>query len=134
MSIRNCLTISSTSYKNFFQYASVHSIELKNEKALSLATHLSTVPLILFLTVPAVPVLGLILCITKFIDERTWCCSCTDLSKNMSSAPLMKHTLTWWWWRGGAYLTKRFCPVHQQGELIGATQLPSIRTNRYSLC
>ena len=130
MSIPNCLTISSTSYKNFFQYASVHSIELKNEKALSLATHLSTVPLILFLTVPAVTVLGLILCIAKFIDERTWCCSYTDLSKNMSSAPLMKPTLTWW----GAYLTKRFCPVRQQGELIGATQLPSIRTNRYSLC
>ena len=81
--IPNCLTVSSTSYKNFFQYASVPLTELKNENALSLATHLSTVPLILFLTVPAVTVLGLILCIAKIIDERKWCCSYTDLSKSM---------------------------------------------------
>ena len=39
-----------------------------------------------------------------------------------------------WWnppWRGeGAYLTKRFHPVHQQGELVGVMLLRSSRTNR----
>ena len=33
-----------------------------------------------------------------------------------------------------AYLTKRFHPVRQQGDLIGATQLRSTRTKRSSLC
>ena len=38
-------------------------------------------------------------------------------------------------WRGeGGYLTKRFRPVCQQGELFGAVQLRSSRTNRSSLC
>ena len=38
-------------------------------------------------------------------------------------------------WRDeGAYLTKRFGPVRQQGELVGATQLGWTRTNRSSLC
>ena len=37
------------------------------------------------------------------------------------------------WCGEGAYLTKRFFPVHQQGELIGATQLRSSRINRSSL-
>ena len=43
------------------------------------------------------------------------------------SSPLMKLTLTWW----GGYLTKRFRPVRQQGEL-GATQLHSSRTSIFS--
>ena len=35
-------------------------------------------------------------------------------------------------WRSeGAYLTKRFRLVRQQGELVGATQLRSIRTDFY---
>ena len=43
------------------------------------------------------------------------------------------------WWnpssRGEeAYLTKRVCPVRQQREFIGATQVRSIKTNRFSLC
>ena len=44
------------------------------------------------------------------------------------NTPSMKHTLTWC----GAYLTKSFRPVRQQGELVGATQLRSTRTNRSS--
>ena len=44
--------------------------EIIDENALSLAANLSVVPLKLFLTVPAVSVPGLILCIAKFIDER----------------------------------------------------------------
>ena len=55
--------------------------ELINDNALSLARNLSFVPLKLLLTIPAVSVLGLILCIAKFIDERKWCCSYADLAK-----------------------------------------------------
>ena len=68
--IANCLTIASTSYKNRFHYAGVPLTALKNENTLSLATNLSIFPLIIFLTVPAVSVTGLILVIAKFIDER----------------------------------------------------------------
>ena len=38
------------------------------------------------------------------------------------------------WLGEGAYLTKRFCPVRQQGELLGGTQLRSTRTSKSSLC
>ena len=38
------------------------------------------------------------------------------------------------WLGEGAYLTKRFHLVRQQGELAGSTQLRSIETNRSSLC
>ena len=75
----------STSYKNCFQYASVPLIGLINDNALSLVTNLSIVPLKLLLTVPAVSEPGLILCIAKIIDERIWCCSYTDLEKNIQS-------------------------------------------------
>ena len=47
--------------------------ELINENALSLATHLSAVPLELGLTAADVSVPGLILCTAKFIDEHKWC-------------------------------------------------------------
>ena len=83
MGIPNCLTMDSTSYKNCFQYAGVPLTELINENALSLATKLSIVALKLLLTVPAVSVSGLILCIVKFIDERKWYCSYADLAKNI---------------------------------------------------
>ena len=62
VAIHNCLTIASTSYKYFFRYVGVP------EKLLSLATNLSTVPLKLFLTVPAVNEPSLILWIAKFIE------------------------------------------------------------------
>ena len=88
MGIPNCLTstqmhnIASTSCKNCLQYdAGVSVTELINENALSLAADFSDVLLKLFLTIPAVSVTGLILCIAKFIDERNWYCSHTDLSK-----------------------------------------------------
>ena len=71
--IPNCLTIARTSNKNCFQYAGVPLTELINENALSLATNLSIILLQLLLTVPAVSVPGLILCLAKFIDERKWC-------------------------------------------------------------
>ena len=70
MGIPNCLTIARTSNKNYFQYASAPLTELINENALSLVTNLSIVPLKLLLTVPAVSVPGLILCITAHIP--TW--------------------------------------------------------------
>ena len=79
--IPNCLTIANTSYKNCFQYVGVPLSELITEKALSLATNLSIVLLKLLLTVPAVRVPDLILCIAKFIDERKWCCSYAVLAK-----------------------------------------------------
>ena len=66
----NCLTITSTSCKNCFQYVGVPLTELINQNELSLATNPSTVPLKLILPVSAVSVPGLILCIAKFIDER----------------------------------------------------------------
>ena len=77
MGIPNCLTIASTSYKNYFQYGSVPFTELINEKVLSLATNLSMVPLKLFLIVPTVSVPGLILCIAKMnvsdaAHTQTW--------------------------------------------------------------
>ena len=74
LDVSNCLTIASASYENCFQYAGVPLTELINENALSLATNHSIALLKLLLTVPAVSVPGLILCITKFIDERKWCC------------------------------------------------------------
>ena len=80
--IPNCLIMASTSYKNCFQYGGVPLTELINENALSLATNLLTAPLKLLLTVLAVSVPGLILCIAKFIDERKGYCSYTDLPKN----------------------------------------------------
>ena len=82
VSIPNCLTIASLSYKDYFQCAGVHLTELINENALSLATNLSIVLLKLILTVSAVRVFSLILCIAKFFDERKWCYSYTDLAKN----------------------------------------------------
>ena len=48
------------------QYAGVPLTELINENVLSLTTNLSIVPLKSFLTIPAVSVPGLLLCITKF--------------------------------------------------------------------
>ena len=71
--------MASTSYKNCFQYAGVPLTELINGNALSLATKLSILHLKLFLTTPALSVLGLILYIAKFIDECKWCDSYTDL-------------------------------------------------------
>ena len=71
--ILNCFTVTSTSYKNCFQYAGFPLIELIKENAFSFATNLSTV-LLKILSAPAVSVPGLILCITKFVDERKWCC------------------------------------------------------------
>ena len=65
--------IASTSYKNCFQYVCVLLTEFINTDELSLATNLSTFPFKLFSAVPAVSVLGLILCIAKFIDEHKWC-------------------------------------------------------------
>ena len=53
--------------KSCFQYTGGFLIELINEKAFSLATNLSIVPLELSLTVLAVKVTGLILCITKLL-------------------------------------------------------------------
>ena len=73
--IPNCLTIASTSHKNCFQYAGVPLTELINENALSLATNF------LIASVP-----GLFLCIAKFIDERRWCYSYTDLGKTIKFA------------------------------------------------
>ena len=75
--------MSSTSYKNCFQYAGVPLTELTNGNALSLKTNFSTVPLKLLLTVPTVSVPGLILCIAKFIDESKWYWSYADLAKNI---------------------------------------------------
>ena len=63
--------------------AGVPLTELINENTLSLGTNISTVPIKLLLTVPAVSVPGLILCKAKFIDEHNWCCSYTDLAKKM---------------------------------------------------
>ena len=79
--IPNCLTIASTSYQNYFQYASVPLTELINENALSLTTNLSIFLLKQLLTVPAVSVPSLILSIAKFIDERKGYCLYTDLEK-----------------------------------------------------
>ena len=84
LGIPNYLTIASKSYKNF-QYAVFPLTELLKENALSLATNLSIVPLKLLVTVPAVSVSGLVLCIAKVIDERKWCCSYKDLAKNIQS-------------------------------------------------
>ena len=75
--IPNCLTIASTSYKNYFQYGGVPLTEFINENALSITTNHSTVPLKSLWTFSAVSVPGLHLCISKFIDERKWCCSYT---------------------------------------------------------
>ena len=58
--IPNCLTIASTSNKNFFQYAGVPLTELVNENALSLAPNLAIALLKWLLIVLAVSVPGLI--------------------------------------------------------------------------
>ena len=84
--IPNCLNITSTSNKSYFQYAGVPLTELINENALSLATNILILHLKLFLIAPAESVLGLILCIAKFIDECEWCYSYTELAKNIYSA------------------------------------------------
>ena len=55
-------------------------MELINENAMSLATNISIV-----VTVPAVSAPGLILYIAKLIDETKWCCSYTELTKNVKS-------------------------------------------------
>ena len=89
--IPNCLTIASTSYKTFSSILVFLLTELINENALTLATNLSIVPLKLFLTVLAVSVPDLILCIAKFIDERKWCCSYTDMTKKIQSASDAKY-------------------------------------------
>ena len=54
-----------------------------NENALSLATNLSIFPLRIFLTIPAVSLPALILCIAKFFDERKWCRLYTDLAETI---------------------------------------------------
>ena len=78
----NCSTIASTSYKNRLRYAGYPLTELINENELSLVKNLSIVQFILFLTIPAVSVPGLILRIAKFIGERKWYHSHIDLIKN----------------------------------------------------
>ena len=84
--IPNCLIITTTSYKNCFQYAVVPLTELIKENRFSLGTNLSIVPLKLFLTVSTVSVPGLNLCIAKLVDKRKWCWSYTDLTNNIDSA------------------------------------------------
>ena len=54
-----------------------------NENLLALGTNLLIVPLKLLLAVPGESVPSLVLCIAKFIDERKWSCSYTDLAKNI---------------------------------------------------
>lgn len=70
MDIHNFLTIASISYKNSFQYTSVLLTELIHEYELSLAINFSIAPLKLLLSVLAVRVPSLALCITNFIHER----------------------------------------------------------------
>ena len=67
LGISNYLTIVSTSFKNFFQYADVPLTELIHENTLFLATNLSIVPLKLLLNHSAVRVPGLILCLANFL-------------------------------------------------------------------
>ena len=81
--IPNFLTIASTSYKNFFQYVGVPLTQRINKNALSLATKHLIAPSKLFLTIPAVSVPSVTVCIAKFISELKWCCSYTDLAKKM---------------------------------------------------
>ena len=93
VNIPDCSIIACTLYKNCFQYAGAALTQLINENAaierlvandaLSVARSLLIVALKIFLTIPAVSVPGLILCIAKFIDEHKWCCSYTDQAKNM---------------------------------------------------
>ena len=70
--ISHCLIISSTLKENCLQYAGVPFIDIINENTLSLATHISIVPLKIFLIFPVACVPGLILWIAKFIDGRSW--------------------------------------------------------------
>ena len=67
----SCLTKANISYKNCFQYADVPLTEFINTNAnsKSLAINRSIIPLKLLLTVLAVGVPGLFLCIAKFIKE-----------------------------------------------------------------
>ena len=81
MGIPSYLTLGSAPYKNCFQYAGGPLTELINGNALSLATNVSTVCLKLLLMVPTVSVPNLLLCITKFIDERKWCYKYADQTK-----------------------------------------------------
>ena len=67
--------------------------ELIKENALSLPKNLSSASLRLFLTVHAVIVPGLVLCIAKLIDERKWYSSNTNLPKNIYSAFDTKYSL-----------------------------------------
>ena len=57
--------------------------ELMTENAFSPARNLSIKYLKLLLTIPAVSVPGLTLHIISVIDEHRWCCSYTDLAKNI---------------------------------------------------
>ena len=84
--------ITSTLYKNRFQYAGIPLTEPINQNALSLATFLSIAPFKLFLTVLAVIVPGLVLCVANFIDKCKWCCAYTDLEKNIYNLHLMQST------------------------------------------
>ena len=66
--------------QELFPVCGVPLTEAISENALPLATILSIFLLKLPLFIPAVSVPGLILCITKFIDESKWCYSYTDLA------------------------------------------------------
>ena len=81
--IPNFLTIASTSYKNSFQYSGVPLTQRINENALSLATKLLIASSKLFLTIPAVSVPSVIVCIAKVIGELKWSCPYRDLAKKM---------------------------------------------------
>ena len=59
------------------------------KNAFSLAANLSIVPFKLFLTVPAVSVPGLILCIARFFNKRKCCYPYTDLAKKNFSIKLL---------------------------------------------
>ena len=60
MGNHSCLTIASTSYRNYFRYVDVPFTEHANKNALSLAKNLSVFSSKLFVTVPAVSVRALI--------------------------------------------------------------------------
>ena len=77
--IPDCLTIANSSYKNCFQHVGVPLTELINEYLLSLATNLSIFFLKLHCSYCECTWFNL--CIAKFVDERKWCYSYTDLVK-----------------------------------------------------
>ena len=82
MGIPNCLTITSISNKNCFQYAGVSLTELINENSFWPARNFSTVSFRMYLKVAAAIEPGLNLYIANFIDKRKWRCSQTNLAKN----------------------------------------------------